>query len=105
MLEVEQGLVRGEEVPSSVVVQEGYVSDEPDVEGCTAAGNISPRGIGLADERLHVAQLVEHPFQVVDDTFQMAKTRAKGLRAKFPSDRELRSTVRSHDACPSLSDD
>nr|XP_027082134.1 uncharacterized protein LOC113704429 [Coffea arabica] len=86
VLEVEQGLVRGDEV------QEGYVSDEPDVQGCTAAGNLSPRGIGVAAERLHVAQLVEHPCQVVDDNFQTAKTRAKGLRAKFPSDRELRST-------------
>ena len=39
--------------------------------------------------------VLDHPIHVVDDTFKEVKAKSKEVCVKFPSDRELRSTVKA----------
>ncbi|XP_027148171.1 uncharacterized protein LOC113748808 [Coffea eugenioides] len=62
-----------------------------------AAGNLSPRGTALAEGigAVEMGRPLEQPRQVHDDSFRVVTGKSKGVRARFPSDRALRSTVRA----------
>ena len=73
-----------------------------------AAGNLSPRDTALKEGMcvVEASQSSEHPRQVLDDAFKVVTGKSKGVRARFPSDRELRFAVRaSHNSFQPLSHD
>ena len=62
-----------------------------------AARNLCPLGPSLevgggSNAPRHV---LDHPIHVVDDTFKEVKAKSKEVCTKFPSDSELRSTVKA----------
>ena len=70
---------------------------EGDADGAvqTIAGNLSPRGTRWADDTHTTAHSLEPPLRVMDETLMKVKPKAKGAWANVPSDKELRSKVRT----------